>query len=182
MLIRFGLIRFLRATSLAASALLVVGCAGLATPPTYGLDAHSASLVRQTCNDVMGLRAGPEHEACTDSLADTVRIIQDSRLTSMADTACEQQGLQRGTAELAKCVVMFRHANNIASSNIAVSSISADATQPWVSYFSMSDAQKVHRAELSCAQLGLHPSWGAFSYCVTDLRQSILNIRDLSLP
>jgi hypothetical protein len=128
----------------------------------------------------MGLRVGPEYEACTGSLADSVRVVREAKLTAQADAACEQQGLKQGTPELAKCVVLFRRENSAAPLGITLQE--ASTAQPWKSYFSMSDAQKVERAELSCAQLGLHPSWGAFGYCVTDLRHSILTIRESSLP
>lgn len=171
--------RLIRAASLATPVLFALGCASFTTPPTYGLDADSATLVRQTCNDIMGLRVGPEYEACTGSLADSVRVVQDAKLTAQADAACEQQGLKQGTPELAKCVVLFRRENSAAPLGITQA---ASEVQSWKSYFSMSDAQKVERAEISCAQLGLHPSWGAFDYCVTDLRHSILTIRELSLP
>lgn len=173
-------IRSIKAASLATAALFTVGCAINPDPPTYGLDPNSAALVRQTCNEVMGLRVGPEFDACGGSLADSIRIIHDATLTAQADAACEQQGLAQGTPELAKCVVLYRRTNSPTLASIATPA--SFETSSWTSYFSMSDAQKMERAELSCAQLGLHPSWGSFNYCVADLRHSILNIRDSSLP
>lgn len=172
--------RSIKAASLATAALLTVGCAINPEPPTFGLDADSAALVRQTCNDVMGLKVGPEFDACGGSLADSMRIIHDATLTAQADVACEQQGLAQGTPELAKCVVLYRRANTPTLASIARPD--AADTSTWTPYFSMSDAQRMERAELSCAQLGLHPSWGSFNYCVADLRHSILNIRDSSMP
>ena len=170
--------RFIKAISLSIPAVFAMGCASIHTPQTYGLDTDSAALVRQTCNDVMGLKVGPEYEACGGSLAQTVRVLQDARLTAQGDRECEQRGFAQGTPELAKCVVEYRRAGHFVPAKVTLPT-TADA-QPWQSYFSMSDAQRIERAELSCAQLGLHPAWGAFNYCVTDLRQSIVNIRDLS--
>lgn len=171
--------RFIKAASLATAAFLSVGCASISTPPTYGLDSDSAAVIRQTCNDIMGLKVGAEFEACGGSLANTVRFIQDAHLTARADTACEQQGHAPGTPELAKCVVTFRRANDLTPTSLTMPS-SAD-TRSWTPYFSMSDAQRAERAELSCAQMGLHPSWNSFSYCVSDLRHSILNVREWAM-
>lgn len=172
-------IRSIKAASLATAALFTAGCAVTSNAPTYGLDDHSAALVRQTCNDIMGLRVGPEFDACGGSLADTMRYIHDATLTAQADAACEKQGLSQGTPDLAKCVVLYRRANVPALASV---SMPAAETSAWTPYFSMSDSQKMERAELSCAQLGLHPSWSSFNYCVADLRHSILNIRDSSMP
>jgi len=171
--------RFLAGVALTASTFGLLGCASY--PSTYGLDAGSASMVRQTCNEIMGLRSGPELEACGGSLADTVRTLQDANLTLQADAACSEQGLARGTAEQAKCVVMFRRT---AQSSVVTNADAASvpAAEPWRSYFSMSNTQQAERAELSCAQIGLHPSTSGFWGCVSDLRHSIVNIRPDTMP
>ena len=174
-------IRLIGAAALAASALGLIGCSSF--PSTYGLDAGSATLVRQTCSEIMGLRTGPEAEACGGSLADTVRVMQDAHLTMQADDHCARQGLTRGTAEQAKCVVMFRRSETqrAAFANLDASAVVPQA-QPWKSYFSMNQSQQEERAELSCAQVGLHPATGGFWSCVTDLRHSIANIRTDTMP
>ena len=171
--------RFLAGVALTASTFGLLGCASY--PSTYGLGAGSASMVRQTCNEIMGLRSGPELEACGGSLADTVRTLQDANLTLQADAACSEQGLARGTAEQAKCVVMFRRT---AQSSVVTNADAASvpAAEPWRSYFSMSNTQQAERAELSCAQIGLHPSTSGFWGCVSDLRHSIVNIRPDTMP
>lgn len=171
--------RFIAGLALAASSFGLLGCSSF--PSSYGLDAPNASMVRQTCNEIMGLRTGPEFEACSGSLADTVRALQDANLTLQADQACSEQGLVRGTAEQAKCVVKFRRAAQ--SAMVANADVPAvPAAEPWQSYFSMSQSQQAERAELSCAQIGLHPATSGFWGCVSDLRHSIVNIRPDTMP
>lgn len=171
--------RFIAGVALAAASFGLLGCASY--PGTYGLDAGSASMVRQTCSEIMGLRSGPELEACGGSLADTVRALQDAHLTVQADQSCSEQGLVRGTAEQAKCVVMFRR--TALSSSVANADVATVPTaEPWQSYFSMNHSQQAERAELSCAQVGLHPATSGFWNCVSDLRHSIVNIRPDTMP
>ena len=175
------LTRLIARIVLAAPVFGLLGCASFSTPTSYGLDTGNATLVRQTCSEIMGLRTGPEFEACGGSLAETVRVLQDASLTAEADRSCAQQGLVRGTAEQAKCVVMFRRAADrsvAASGDVEV----VPEAQQWQSYFSMSHSQQAERAELSCAQLGLHPAGSGFWHCVTDLRGAIANIRPDTMP
>lgn len=162
----------------AAPAFGLLGCGSF--PTTYGLDSGNATLVRQTCSEIMGLRVGPEFEACGGSLAETVRGLQDASLTAEADRSCAEQGLVRGTAEQAKCVVMFRRTADRSTASGAVAVV--PEAQPWKSYFSMNHSQQAERAELSCAQLGLHPAGSGFWHCVADLRSSIANIRPDTMP
>lgn len=171
--------RCIAGVALAASTFGLIGCSSY--PSTYGLDDGSASMVRQTCNEIMGLRSGPELEACGGSLADTVRALQDATATLQADQACLEQGHLRGTPEQAKCVVMFRRTEqNSLVTNADVASV--PAAEPWTSYFSMNHSQQAERAELSCAQIGLHPATNGFWNCVSDLRHSIVNIRTDTMP
>jgi hypothetical protein len=172
------LTRFIAGGSLALS---LGGCASFTGPNDYGLDNPSAQLVRQTCTEIMGLRLGPEFEACGGSLAQTVRNLQDAALTLQADQSCEQQGFARGTVEQAKCVVMFRRSTENAIS-AGTQPASVPEAQPWLSYFSMSQSQQEERAELSCAQLGLHPAMGRFWHCVSDLKYAVANIRFETMP
>nr|WP_298721853.1 hypothetical protein [uncultured Steroidobacter sp.] len=171
--------RLIAGIALAAAGFGLLGCSSY--PSSYGLDAGSATLVRQTCNEIMGLRTGPEFEACGGSLADTVRSLHDANLTLQADQACAQEGLVRGTPEQAKCVVRFRRAAQtamVANADLAT----VPLADPWRSYFSMSQSQQAERAELSCAQIGLHPATNGFWNCVSDLRHSIVNIRPDTMP
>lgn len=161
-------------------AFALFGCSSL--PSNYGLDTGSATMVRQTCSEIMGLRVGPEFEACGGSLADTYRGLQDANLTVQADQSCAAQGLSGSAAEHAKCVVKFRRAEQqralFASNEIAL----VPEAQPWQSYFSLNKSQQDERTELSCAQLGLHPATGGFWHCVTDLKYAIANIRFDTMP
>jgi hypothetical protein len=174
-------IRFIVRSALAVvPAFALLGCASY--PSNYGLDSGSATMVRQTCSEIMGLPVGPELEACGVSLADTYRVLQDASLTARGDEACSEQGLSQGAAEHSKCVVKFRRAEqrraSLASGEIAL----IPEAEPWQSYFSMSRSQQEERAELSCAQLGLHPATGGFWHCVTDLKYAIANIRFNTMP
>jgi hypothetical protein len=173
--------RFIAHAALAVSVFALGGCASFLGPNKFGLDEGGAQLVRQTCTEIMGLRHGPEFEACGGSLAETVRNLQNAALTAQADQSCERQGLARGTVEQAKCVVMFRRAPQgplLASTQ----PVPVPDAQPWQSYFSMSQSQQEERAELSCAQLGLHPAMGYFWHCVSDLKYAVANIRFETLP
>jgi hypothetical protein len=171
--------RCIARSALAVPAFALLGCASF--PSNFGLDEGSAQLVRQTCTEIMGLRTGPEFEACGGSLAATVRILQEATLTAQADQSCEQQGLAPGTVEQAKCVVMRRRAieRPLMASTQAPP---VPEAQPWQSYFSMSQSQQDERAELSCAQLGLHPAMGRFWHCVSDLKYAVANIRFETMP
>lgn len=175
------LTRFIARAALAVPVLGLWGCASLLGPNNFGLDEHSAQLVRRTCTEIMGLQTGPEFEACGGSLAQTVRNLQDAALTTQADQSCEQQGMMRGTVEQAKCVVMQRRSTErplLASTQPTP----VPQAQPWQSYFSMSQAQQDERAELSCAQLGLHPAMGRFWHCVSELKYAVANIRFETMP
>lgn len=171
------------AFAVAVPAFALFGCASY--PSNYGLDAGSATVVHQTCNQIMGLRGGPEYEACGGSLADTLRILQDAKVTMQADESCAQQSLAPGSAEHAKCVVTLRRASLGSARTLLASTeppVAVPEAQQWQSYFSMSQSQQDERAELSCAQLGLHPASSGFWYCVTDLKYAIANIRYDTMP
>lgn len=171
--------RFMKVAALAIPALAVVGCAHITRPQTYGLDESSAALVRQTCQEVMGIRAGfAEFDACSNSLADSVRSLHDSNLIARANDVCESQGHEKGSADLAKCVVISKRAEaQTAAANLKPASVPADGLMK-VSYFSMSNSQQHERVELSCAQLGLHPATGSFRSCVMDLKQAIFTVQN----
>ena len=175
--------RAIKSAALAVPAFALFGCASY--PSDYGLDAGSATMVRQTCSEVMGLRNGPEYEACGLSLSQAVRVLQDAHLTVRADQSCAQQSLASGTAEHAKCVVKLRRSALDSASALpagAESPIVVPEAQPWQSYFSMTRSQQEERAELSCAQVGLHPAGSGFWHCVTDLKYAIANIRHETMP
>jgi hypothetical protein len=186
--------RLIKTATLIAPAVVMVGCAGFNRPSTFGLDANSAALVRKTCTEIMGLPVSAEFEACGGSLAETVQFLHRAQLTVHADESCEQQGLAHGTAERAKCVVMFRGEagrsaalDSLLASNASADSppfvgVSADSPLrptdlPAKHYVTMSHSEQQQRAELSCAQVGLHPSWNSFESCVTNLRYALADIR-----
>jgi hypothetical protein len=166
------LMRFIKTAALAIPVLAVIGCAS-ARPATYGLDPGAASLVRQTCTEIMGLRVGlAEFDACGDSLAQSVRVVQDAYLIARAHKQCELEGFAQGTAELAKCVVVTKRAQGRPVSEDLPSPPVAEA-RPVNSYFSKSRSQQDESMELSCAHLGLHPATGGFRQCVVSLKEAI---------
>lgn len=171
------LIRFVRGAALAVPALIIAGCAAMTRPPAYGLDDSGAHLVRQTCKQVMGLRESlAEFDACGNSLADSVRSLREGQSIAAANRRCEEQGLVRGTPELAKCVVLTRSEIVAAGSADPVLRDVSDAPAG-PSWFSMSAAQQSQRMELSCAELGLHPASSAFGHCLTSLKDSIVAVQ-----
>lgn len=184
-------IRSIRIAALGVAAFVMTGCA-TSYPNHYGLDANDALLVRQTCSDIMGLRAGAEFEACAGSLAASVLSMKDADLLTRADQFCVDQGMVRGTPELAKCTLMFKwqaKQGGMSSLDTATASITppsaalTNASVPVIEalpkkYFHhMSYSEQGQRAELSCAQLGLHPAWGSFSQCVSNLQFAIVDVR-----
>lgn len=185
------LTRLIRIAVLGVPGVFAAGCA--MQPNNYGLDAGKAVLVRQTCNDIMGLNAGPELSACTTSLAESVVALQAAESLAEADQSCARQGLASGTPERAQCVVMSKRAaagsvpatsdNALTASaqfaSLSVPDAASSITQslPKKFYFNMTHTERDERAELSCAQLGLHPAWGSFSQCVSNLQYAIGNVR-----
>jgi len=171
------LIRLIRSAALVIPALAVCACASNPRTELYGLDPASAAMVRQTCTDIMGLRAGVEFDACNDSLAQSVRALHDARVIARANERCEQQGLLPGTAALATCVVVSKRTEAPPAWEHAAP-ISVSDAHPGRSYFRMSPSQQDERMELSCAQLGLHPAWGGFRQCVMNLKDAIFTAQN----
>lgn len=191
------LTRLIKIAVLGVPAVFVAGCASM-SPNNYGLDAGNALLVRQTCNDIMGLNAGPELGACTSSLAESVLALQAAEVLVEADQSCAQRGFAVGTPELAQCVVMFRRAAAANAPSTSRNSMTAQVDRASVArttnagssvtesvpkkfYFHMTQSERDERAELSCAQLGLHPAWGSFRQCVFNLQYAIVDVR-YSMP
>jgi hypothetical protein len=163
--------------ALAAPLVLFAGCANMTRVPTYGLDEGGAALVRQACTDVMGIRLGfAEFDACADSLAQTVRVLNQARLVSQANAHCEREGLALGTAELAKCVVLSKEKLEASESGGLAPLLTSRPAER--SYWSASLSQQSQRMELSCAHLGLHPASPGFGQCVTNLRTAMMLIQN----
>jgi hypothetical protein len=169
------LIRSIRAAALAIPVIVLSACASNTRVPTYGLDPGGAELVQQACTNIMGLHAGvAEFYACGDTLAQSVRLLRDADLTARANASCEQQGFTRGSADLAKCVVMSKRTDAHLVSTADTSS--PPLTEPVArrTYFSESSTQQDESMELSCAHLGLHPASAGFKQCVVNLKDAML--------
>jgi hypothetical protein len=117
--------------------------------------------------------AAPEFDACGLSLAESVRMLSEARLTALANEECERQGLMRGTAALAKCVVLTRR-GEMRSESASLAPAPGSTVAAEKSYFSVSRSQQEEREELSCAHLGLHPASVGFQQCVANLRTALL--------
>jgi hypothetical protein len=170
--------RLIRTTALGIPLVLLCACASVTRPPTYGLDAGGAALVRQTCTEVMGLHAAvAEYDACGVSLAESVRLLNDAHLTALANEECEREGFKQGTSDLAKCVVMARR-GELRAASAPPAPASAMKVSTGKSYFSVTRAQQEEREELSCAHLGLHPASAGFQQCVATLRNAILTAQN----
>ena len=165
-------IRLRKTAVLSIPLLALCGCASVKNPASFGLEPGAANLVRDTCTDIMGLRPGHvEFDACGDSLAESVRLVQHTGRIMRAQQQCEQLGLEPGTAELSKCIVLTKRAP--ADEGSAAPQLAAGDIRSSNYYFSMTRPQQEQSVELSCAQLGLHPASGAFSQCVVDLRSAL---------
>lgn len=167
------LTRLSRMAVLAVPLLAAAGCANMNRLPTYGLDPGGAALVRQVCADVMGIRAGfAEFDACADSLAQTVHVLNEVELISRTSAHCEREGFEPGTVGLARCVVLSKEAVARHDSTGLAPLLAPDGS-PVRSYWSASASQQNQRMELSCAHLGLHPATPGFAQCVANLRNAI---------
>lgn len=102
-------------------------------------------------------------------------MLSDARLTALANEECERQGFERGTAALARCVVLTRRGELRSASPQLIPA--AAATPHMESYFSVSRSQQEEREELSCAHLGLHPASGGFQQCLASLRMALIGAR-----
>ena len=170
--------RWLRSATLLTPALMLAGCAALDRPTSHGLDNGSAALVRQTCSDVMGLGISAESLACGGSLAGFVRAQQDIERMLQAGTDCTRRGATQDSHELAKCAVMQRHAVTPVVAATTSASPLPPAGVPVKHYSSLNAGEQRLRAELSCAQIGLHPAGASFASCVSKLRVAIADVRN----
>ena len=158
--------------------LAVCGCASFTAPATFGLNHGAATLVRQVCTDIMGLREGlAEFDVCGDSLAESVRALQDADLIARAHEHCEGKGLADGTAALAKCVVVAKREVGLqASADLPPATVSEAPSRSRSVRMTLS--QQDESMELSCAHLGLHPASGVFKQCVGSLKVALLGVRN----
>jgi hypothetical protein len=161
--------------ALAAPLFIIAGCASMTRQPTYGLDPDGVTLVRQVCADVMGIRSGfVEFDACADSLAQTVRTLNEADVISRTSAHCEREGHEPGTASLAKCVVLSKESVARSGSD-GLAPLLAVEGPPTRSYWSASASEQNLRMELSCAHLGLHPATPGFGQCVGRLRNALFS-------
>ena len=95
----------LRFLPISAVALMVAACAPNPADAQSSTPARVAQ-ARQICADTMHLNpTESDHEACVDSLLQTLASLDEARLVQSDRLACMNRGLQPGTPEFAICVV-----------------------------------------------------------------------------
>lgn len=160
----------------AISAILpfLLACAPQGAFSSPMLTAGQQSLVRQTCDQVMGLaRSGIYRDQCIDSLSRSLGRKVAAQAVASGYGDCRQQGLTEGSAALSACVL--GHQNTPAADIQPVSlTYDAAATQSGKSYFDVSPSVVWRREQYACAQLGLVPGTGSYGECLASLQGALL--------
>ena len=94
-----------RLVPILATAVVAAACAPNPADAQSATPARIAQ-VRQICADTMHLNpTEADHEACVDSLLQTLAGMDQARLIQADRLACMNRGLQPGTRDFAVCVV-----------------------------------------------------------------------------
>jgi hypothetical protein len=132
---------------------------------------QKSALIRETCTNIMGVRTYGEMLGCTRALSDAVSARAQGDIDLWSDRYCAMQGYQQGTAQFSVCVLGAQNTHRSAQAGTG-----SDNAPVQLAYGSgginKSDWTfdgRHRREQLSCAQLGLDPSGGAFDDCVTSL-------------
>jgi hypothetical protein len=182
----------LTAASAALAVLSISACA--AASPAFnpgGLQEAQLSRVADVCQNVMGLSpserlVGGEwlgaprldywtsrYRGCVTSLSDSVRSAGELQAKQQADRLCRAKGYADGSPDLAVCVLQTAQQQPPES---ALSAASQHSSEPVPSasgsLFYASAHERRQREELACAAVGLEPTSGAFTACVSDLQKT----------
>ena len=132
------------------------------------------TLVRMTCDQVMGLARGGVYRAeCRESLARTLVRQAETRDMTAAYSDCRRQNLLEGSPAFSTCMLERRSRPVAAVARSASLSYDATAPENAKGYFEVSNAVHWRRFRYACAQLGLTPGSGAFDQCVVDLNAAL---------
>lgn len=153
---------------------LLMGCATFAQANDLGSRTpDEMSLIDSTCTRVMGLHQGESYYAeCQDSLAHSLARRDAAYAMSAAGEACDRQGLKPGSSAFATCMLDRQRAGSAPA--LQPAAFAAEATQPGVSYYSVTPSVQFQRKRYACAQLGLTPNSGLFGECVASLEGALL--------
>jgi hypothetical protein len=150
----------------------------MACMPAFGADPvlapQQVALVRQTCDDVMGLKEGGEYRAlCQDSLSKSLARKLAAEESAREYDACRSEGLH--DAALATC--MLDRPNRAAAASTQPVSLAFDVNSPEnaKNYFDITPSEAWRREQYSCAQLGLVPGSNAFQHCAVGLEAALFD-------
>jgi len=163
--------------AIAILAPLAITCTPLAAVSAPALNAGQTSLIKATCDQVMGLKPGSVYRSqCEDSLSRSLSRKIEAAAMAANYSACGNGGLSDGTSAFAACV-LDRQAESQSPVAVAPVHLSYDATTPEnaKSYFDVPPTVRWHREQYSCAQLGLVPISLAFGQCVASLDAALFS-------
>jgi hypothetical protein len=161
---------------------LNLGGVAKAGPQNPGaLSAEQRAQVGQLCQDGLGLRPGEAHYlACVESLSDSARGLDRTRLLAQARAGCPDQIIVPHSPALARCVLKAGQSQFGQTQSVeGLGEISGGGTgepsalAPARSYFRASPREVRGREEAACAQLGLDPASPGFAGCVSSLQASL---------
>lgn len=145
-----------------AIGLLLAGCATPALETLGDLSPREVRQIEQTCEQTLGAQPGGRYFAsCRSRLAAAARRQDARRLAAQVQADCARAGWRDGSSEFSLCVLGARTPAH-------------DPAAPPKPLALASRTEVHHRAELSCAKLGLDPNAGDFGDCVTELEVAIL--------
>ena len=166
-------VRFMASTVLGgvASILIAAGCASAGPYDPEGIGAGQAERIGQICRQTMGLQPGEgQFDFCVGSLSRELRgQLQASALVASRQ-ACLARGLPSGSPGLAECELQTSGSMPTPQA-FQPSSMAAPAAAS--SFFHTTPDEAFHRAQASCAALGLEPVSDAFASCVANLNASM---------
>jgi hypothetical protein len=176
-----------RRSGLVKSAMLVVALAGLTGNAQARPLIADPSVVRQRasvdhiCGSVLRLPAGEAHyDGCVASLMDTLETERLSHAVQQANEDCLAQGRERGSPDLAVCVVQTTESHpERAGPSVSIRELTTvRLAQPGgiKSYFSTSSEDRFRRSQLACALLAVNPAYETSSDCVADLQLTLFAI------
>lgn len=152
-------------------------CVAAAPMRTWGLDAAGAQRVGASCRTTMGLIPGNAwYNACADSLSRTLQSHAAAVDLAAAHEVCARRGLGAQTPELARCVIERSQSQTAARPIAVVAEQLSKAAPEGPPFRSLTRAERLHREQLSCADLGLDPVTPEFNACVVSLTQAFFNL------
>jgi hypothetical protein len=157
------------------SALLLMSASGAAARTYNPSNLPQAQLteVGDICKSV--IRVSPHEErysSCVESLSNSLAKLGRGAALEQARNTCIAKGLKANTPELAECVLSGSDSKADPPSPLRpVSELTVPGAAKPYSY--TSNENIFRREQLSCAELGLDPTSGAFNTCVASLETAL---------